>query len=154
MIATKSSDKITMSQPELIQLKKLSQQVAKVHTLKMLVLFGSRARGDDHTKSDWDFAILYDDDQNLEQGYSQLKIYTTLANIFQISSEKIDVVNLKNCSPLIAFHIAKDGKAIYEQTAGEFIKFQMKAWKIYADTQKFRNLQEENIKFWLQKWRR
>lgn len=44
-------------------LKKLSSQLPeKIPYLKMLVLFGSRARGDTHAKSDWDFAALYDEE--------------------------------------------------------------------------------------------
>lgn len=34
--------------------------VQKIPYLKMLILFGSRVRGDNHCKSDWDFAILYE----------------------------------------------------------------------------------------------
>lgn len=137
-----------------LNLDNVASNIAQqIPDLKMLVLFGSRARGDYHTKSDWDFAVLYDEEkQNLVQEYNQLKIYDSLAKVFQISSDKIDVINLSKCSPLLAFNIAKDGKVVYERTSGEFIYFQMKAWKIYADTQKFRKLQKENIEIWLQKW--
>ncbi|WP_287519194.1 nucleotidyltransferase domain-containing protein [Okeania sp. SIO2C2] len=34
----------------------------KIPYLKILVLFGSRARGDTHAKSDWDFAVVYDNE--------------------------------------------------------------------------------------------
>lgn len=33
----------------------------KIPYLKMLVLFGSRAKGNIHAKSDWDFAVVYDE---------------------------------------------------------------------------------------------
>ncbi|WP_293140319.1 nucleotidyltransferase domain-containing protein [Okeania sp. SIO3I5] len=43
-------------------LKKLSPGLSeKIPYLKMLVLFGSHARGDTHARSDWDFAALYDE---------------------------------------------------------------------------------------------
>lgn len=143
--------KFTEFMTELLQ--NISKIAESCPYLKMLVLFGSRARGDTHSKSDWDFAVFYDDElrQATVKGISQFEIYNILADIFQISSDEIDVVDLNNCSPLLAFHVAKDGKVIYEQTPGEFIKFQMKAWKIYADTDKFRKLQRQSIDLWLEK---
>jgi predicted nucleotidyltransferase len=46
------------------KLRELSQQLPdKIPYLKMLVLFGSRATGNIHEKSDWDFAALYDKDK-------------------------------------------------------------------------------------------
>ena len=45
------------------EFKVLSPQLPeKIPYLKMLVLFGSRARGDTHANSDWDFAALYDEE--------------------------------------------------------------------------------------------
>lgn len=43
-------------------LQLLSRQIRKkIPYIKMLVLFGSRARGDIHDKSDWNFAVFYDE---------------------------------------------------------------------------------------------
>lgn len=135
-----------MSNLSLNHLKNLSGELKeKIPDLKMLILFGSRARGNTHSKSDWDFAILSGESLNY------LEIYGILADIFKISDDKIDLVNFKNSSPLLDYHIAKDGKVIYEHQPEEFIKFQMKACKIYADTVKFRELQKQNIKVWLEK---
>ena len=58
---------------------------------------------------------------------------------------------LDRCSPLLGFHVARDGKLIYEKNSGDFVKFQMKAWKIYADTAKFRKSRIKSIELWLQK---
>lgn len=45
------------------EIKVLSPKLPeKIPYLKMLVLFGSRARGDIHANSDWDFAALYDEE--------------------------------------------------------------------------------------------
>lgn len=54
---------MTTKTSSLTDLKTLSHQLPeKIPYLKMLVLFGSQARGDIHAKSDWDFAALYDEE--------------------------------------------------------------------------------------------
>ncbi|MGD1804010.1 type VII toxin-antitoxin system MntA family adenylyltransferase antitoxin [Dapis sp. BLCC M126] len=137
-------------------LKKLSSQLPeKIPYLKMLVLFGSRARGDTHAKSDWDFAALYDEEIRKkmmgDNAFAWFEVPTGLGNIFQINSDIIDVVELNKSSPLLGFHVARDGKLIYEKNSGDFVNFQMKAWKVYADTAKFRKSQRNSIELWLQK---
>lgn len=72
-----------------------------------------------------------------------------MGNIFKINSDIIDVVELNKCSPLLGFHVARDGQLIYEKSSGDFVNFQMKAWKVYADTAKFRKSQRKSIELWL-----
>lgn len=137
-------------------LKKLSPQIVeKIPYLKILVLFGSRAKGNIHTQSDWDFAVFYDEEVRknyiLNNIFTWFEVPEKLGNIFQINSDIIDIVELDRCSPLLSFHVARDGKLIYEKNSGDFINFQMKAWKIYADTAKFRKSRRKSIELWLQK---
>ena len=140
-----------MNDCTLDHLKALSPQYhEKIPYLKMLVLFGSRARGDNHPKSDWDFAVLYDETQRPHRNY--LEIYQVIANLFAIPNDKIDIVDLDRCSHLIAFYIAKEGILLYEREQGKFTHFKMKAWKLYADTAKFREWEQKNIDVWLAKW--
>lgn len=138
------------------ELKALCSELPeKIPYLKMLVLFGSRATGKTHTNSDWDFATLYDEklrETCIANAWSWFEVPLILGQLFEINSDKIDVVELKHCSPLLGFHVARDGKLLYEQQPGEFVNFQCQAWKIYADTAKFRNAQRESINLWLQKW--
>ncbi len=133
-----------------------SQLIEKIPYLKMLVLFGSRARGDTHAKSDWDFAALYDDELRQsyvkDNGFAWFEVPQKLGDFFEINSDIIDVVELNQCSPLVGFYVARDGKLIHEKNQGEFVNFQLKAWKIYADTEKFRQAQRESIDLWLKKW--
>lgn len=102
-----------------------SQLPTKIPCLKMLVLFGSRARGDIHINSDWDFAILYDNENAIENEYQYLEVYKILSDTFPITNE-IDLVDLANCSSLIAHSIARDGKVLYEKESGLFASFQKK----------------------------
>jgi predicted nucleotidyltransferase len=146
-----------MKTPTLEELKELSPQLPeKIPYLKMLVLFGSRARGDIHANSDWDFAALYDEKLREESckhsGFSWFEVSILLGQAFDLNSDKIDVVELNHCTPLLGYYVARDGKLLYEKQPGEFINFQRQAWKIYADTTKFRKAQRQSIELWLQKW--
>lgn len=148
-----------MYSSQLNDIKKLAIQIPKeIPYLKMLVLFGSQARGDNHKLSDWDFAALYNEKLRASFGetqpFSLFAVPCILGKYFQINSDKIDIVDLNYCSPLLGFYVARDGKVLYEEQPGEFIKFQMKAWKIYADSEKFYDAEAESIKLWLQKQKR
>lgn len=103
----------------------------RIPHLQLLVLFGSRARGDHDDQSDWDFAILYDCDtwkrSNREHIHNFLAIYTALSEIFEIPEDRIDLVDLDRASGLIAHYIARDGQLLYERHAGTFSDFQQRS---------------------------
>ncbi|MBP0013784.1 MAG: nucleotidyltransferase domain-containing protein [Roseofilum sp. SID2] len=108
--------------------EKSEQVLAKIPYLKILVLFGSRARGDNQENSDWDFAILYDEELRepilKQNAWRWLEAFHILGEIFGLNDDNIDIVELNSCSRLIAHYVARDGKVIYEQTPGEFENFQ------------------------------
>lgn len=116
------------------QPKTLSDLIAKIPSilqempyLTLLVLFGSRARGDHDVKSDWDFAFLCDEQvqkQYESGGWSTLRVVGVLQKIYRLGDDQIDVVDRKEYSALLAHSIARDGKVIYEQNHGAFVDFQ------------------------------
>ncbi|MGL5509590.1 MAG: type VII toxin-antitoxin system MntA family adenylyltransferase antitoxin [Microcoleaceae cyanobacterium] len=113
----------------ILEIKTLAQQIPKkIPYIKTLILFGSRARGDIHADSDWDFAVFYD--RTIRENIIDNNIFATweipvlLAEIFNISSDKIDLIDLDSCNPLIAHFVARDGQLLYESHTGDFLKFQ------------------------------
>ncbi|OJJ27390.1 hypothetical protein BI308_01990 [Roseofilum reptotaenium AO1-A] len=108
--------------------QKSEQVSAKIPYLKMLVLFGSRARGDNQENSDWDFAVLYDEELRepilKQNAWRWLEAFHILGEIFGLNDDNMDIVELNRCSPLIAHYVARDGKVIYEKLPGEFENFQ------------------------------
>ena len=114
--------------PTLTELQEIASQLPEqIPYLKMLILFGSRARCDTHPKSDWDFAALYDEKLREEycqdRGFSWFEVPGILGQVFGINSDEIDVVELNRCSPLVANFIARDGKLLYEKESGQFERF-------------------------------
>ncbi|MCA2641536.1 MAG: nucleotidyltransferase domain-containing protein [Microcystis aeruginosa Ma_QC_Ch_20071001_S25] len=106
--------------------EKITAIVEKLPNLKLLILFGSRARGEHRPDSDWDFAVLYGERSDRKDISSLLKIYTLLEQAFEIPDDKIDVVDLKECSPILAHYVARDGQLLYERETGLFEVFKEK----------------------------
>lgn len=123
--------------------------------LKLLILFGSRARGEQDPTSDWDFAFLAEPVPVAERKpfwFSGFELLNTLSHLLQISEEKIDIVDLDHCSDLLAHVVARDGQLIYEKTPGEFARFQYSALKSKAELSEFRQSQRQKILQALQQW--
>jgi len=139
--------------PTLEELKALSPKLLeKIPYLKMLVLFGSRARGDTHANSDWDFAALYDEKLREESckdsGFAWFEVPGVIGQVFRLNSDEIDVVELHRSSPLIAHFVARDGKLLYEKEPGEFNNFKQKALMNDVEMQELRlNLRQSIDEF-------
>ena len=119
----------------------------RVPYLTLLVLFGSRARGDATSESDWDFALLCDEEQrnHYEKGdWDSFRVWEALQTAYDLADDAIDVVEMKSCSELLAHYIAKDGHVIYERSPGLFSSFKHANLKSPEKLGKFRqNLKAE-----------
>jgi predicted nucleotidyltransferase len=89
--------------------------LAQALYITLLVLFGSRARGDADSGSDWDFAFLCDEEQRKSYetgGWDSFRVWGILQDIFNLLDDQIDVIEMKDCSELLAHYIALDGKVL------------------------------------------
>jgi len=147
-----------MNTLSLSNLKVISCQLPeKIPYLKMLVLFGSRATGKTHAKSDWDFATLYDEEKRKicmgDSAFAWFEVPQKLGDIFEINSDEIDVVELNRCSSLIANFVARDGKLLYESEPGEFEKFKQTALMSESEIQELEGELVNKIEIFLKEWR-
>jgi len=145
---TQSIDDLKLAIP------KIAEQIPY---LKLLVLFGSRARGDHHIDSDWDFAALYDEEMRGEIANSGklelLNIYSHLTSIFNIDPEKVEVVRLNDCTLAIAHVVARDGLLIYEKENTDFEKFRTKFLLSQEDLRKYQKQKIQSLKLAVNNWR-
>ncbi|MBE9182547.1 nucleotidyltransferase domain-containing protein [Oculatella sp. LEGE 06141] len=133
----------------------LPQILERLPYLRVLVLFGSRARGDNNLNSDWDLAVLYD--QKLRQTYEQggwdfVRGWVIFEQILQLPENKVDFVILNECSDLLAHVIARDGKLLYEQEPGEFEAFRKKSLKTDFELKQIEQQEKDFLELELQKW--
>ncbi|GAB1538854.1 hypothetical protein NUACC21_15180 [Scytonema sp. NUACC21] len=146
-----------MNTPTIEELRELAQQIPeRIPYLKMLVLFGSRATGKIHAQSDWDFAALYNEEERethiQDNNWGWFGVPLILGESFGINPDKIDVLELNNCSWLIAHFAARDGILLYEKEPGGFEYFRLTSLRPESEMKKFRQQQRQLIEMALQKW--
>lgn len=93
--------------------------------LKLLVLHGSRARGDAHARSDWDFAFIGG------PGFDADDLMARLAEA--LHTDTVDLADLSRASGLLRFNVASDGVAVFESTPGSFEQFRLDAISAWLD---------------------
>jgi predicted nucleotidyltransferase len=95
--------------------------------LRLLVLFGSRALGRAHSRSDWDFGYL------AEPGFQPEALHAGL--IQAVNTERVDLVDLDAASGLLRYRAAAQGRPLYEAEPGEFKRFWLEAVDFWCDVE-------------------
>ena len=99
--------------------------------IDLLVLFGSRAKGQASEASDWDLAVLLH--PNKDEPLRIFALDPVLANLLGCSSDAIDVVDLDHSSYLLQRVVAEEGALLFERRPGLFLNFTSRAIRQWAD---------------------
>ena len=93
--------------------------------LHLLVLYGSRARGENRDGSDWDFGYVADPS-------SDIGMFT--AGLVQlVGTDAVDLVDLSTASALLRYRVAADGVVVHEDQRGGFVDFKVEAVRFWCD---------------------
>lgn len=111
--------------------EKLVKQNAEKYSLKLLLLFGSRATGKNYATSDFDVAYLSNKDLDLME---EARLMLDLSPVFK--SEDIDLVNLKKAPPLLYYAVFQDCQVLYEKDPLIFPNLRAYAFKRYVEEAK------------------
>ncbi|PIS32173.1 hypothetical protein COT40_01425 [Candidatus Peregrinibacteria bacterium CG08_land_8_20_14_0_20_41_10] len=123
--------------PKQKELKKL----ANLYQLDLILLFGSRLTGKMHPESDLDLAFYS------HKGLSTVKQDRLLNDLTKITQEnKIDLIDLKKASFLLAMNIAKEGRVLFSRQKGLFDDLLGKIYLNYMDFQRFYRWRSELVK--------
>ncbi|HXH06270.1 MAG TPA: nucleotidyltransferase domain-containing protein [Vicinamibacterales bacterium] len=95
--------------------------------LRLLVLFGSRARGDAGPDADWDLAYLAD------SAFDPDALLADLAET--LGADRIDLVDLARAGGQMRYRVARDGRVLYEAEPGGFRRFQLEAVLFWCDVE-------------------
>lgn len=109
------------------------------HNIKLVVLFGSRARGEPWPDSDWDLAVLFDP-ENYKQNQHNVaglrkELLRELCSV--LGTSRVDLVILNQASPYLRYQVAKSGTPLYEEKKGDFASFASLAVRSYSDSKVF-----------------
>ncbi len=108
-------------------LNNVVEAASRYRALELLILFGSRARGDAHATSDWDFGYLAGPDLDVDLLLAELVIATR--------SDYVDLVNLARSGGLLRIHAARDGIVLVENSADAFERFSFEAASFWCDVE-------------------
>ena len=93
--------------------------------LRLLLLFGSRARSDAQPDSDWDFGYLAEPHLDLPALLSVI--------VETIGSDRVDLVDLGRAGGLLRYRAARDGQVVYEVRPRVAEQFRLEAAQFWCD---------------------
>jgi predicted nucleotidyltransferase len=105
--------------------EKIASALTKHPAVRLLLLFGSRARGQAKDDSDWDFGFVAAPD------FDSVAFYTDLVLI--LGTDKVDLADLSRANGLLRYRAASDGVVMYEATPGEYEKFWLQAVNFWCE---------------------
>lgn len=88
-------------------LRSLGELAGATPSLDLLMLFGSRARGDSHARSDWDLGYL--------AGAAFDPAVFLGAVVARLGTDRVDLVDLSRAGALLRYRAARDGVALFER---------------------------------------
>lgn len=108
--------------------------------LRLVYLFGSRARGNATSTSDTDMAVLF------QEGIERSRQDQILSEIGRRVENKTDLVPLNNATPLLKYEVVSDGKILYQSiTNEEVVRFELGVYREYFHTGRIRRMQFEAL---------
>ena len=107
------------------------ERACKRNGIRLLVLFGSLAKGRTHSESDVDVGYLLE--PNRRPGL--LRLYGQLAPA--LGTERLDLVRMRDALPLLAINIATSGKVIYATDKADWTSYAVHAMQEWDDVRKF-----------------
>lgn len=112
-------------------------ELANKYDLKLIILFGSQVNGRIHQESDYDIAFLSNRELSLSE---QSGFGEGLMPILRIKDERfVNIVDMKTAGPLMLYSITSKGKVLFERKPSFFLSLKLYAWKVFIDTQSFRD---------------
>jgi len=126
-----------------VDTEKLDKVLAS-HRVEIAYLFGSLARGEAGPLSDADVGVLFEEKMEPQARFhAKLMLTSELPSIFGV--KRIDVVDLVNAPPALAFHVIKDATVLRNLNESRRIRFESRTMIRYWDTAPMRRKFQEAI---------
>lgn len=122
------------------ELRHAARDVGETTGARLVVLFGSVARGHD-VPSDLDIGVLAG-----PPGETVDTVDLTNRLTRSLDVAEVDVTDLGRADPLLCMLAARDGVPLYERSPGAFHGFVSLSVRRYADTRKFRAMERRRIR--------
>lgn len=93
--------------------------------LEILIVFGSRARGDARPGSDWDIGYLANETADVPGLLARL--------VETLDDDRVDLVDLRSAGGLLRYRAAREGRLAYEAAADLFDRYRLDAVRFWCD---------------------
>jgi predicted nucleotidyltransferase len=111
---------------------RLGKALAEFAEVRLAFLFGSRARGRAREDSDFDIAVLLDQDAaRAERGQTVRRLAAGLGR--EVSSTLIDLVILNDAPALLRHRVLRDGILLLQRSPEERVRFAVETIRDYQD---------------------
>ena len=119
--------------------KQKINQIGRKYSLRLILLYGSFARGETHDDSDLDIAILGKKPLNLD---TLLSIYAEMPFIFGDNKRReLDLSSLHHINPLFRFYVMRDSVLLYGKSI-DYYSFKAYAFRDYQESQSLLKLMD------------
>ncbi len=108
--------------------------------IRLVYLFGSRARGDAAETSDYDFGVLLGEDADSDYRYILAHELVVL-----LGTSDVDVVPLREAPIELAYNIIAEGRLLFERDLEERVDFEARTISKYCDYLPILRQQREDI---------
>jgi predicted nucleotidyltransferase len=106
-------------------------KLVRDYGLDLVVMFGSRARGEPRGDSDTDIAVRSSRELSRDE---ELTIAAELDKVYP----NVDLCDIRKASPLLLGAIGNDAKLVYQARESLFKEFKIFAWNQYMDFKEVR----------------
>ena len=129
------------NQDRIEEIKRKLAPLFQEQALQIVLLFGSTALGRFHKRSDIDLAFFFDRPTDI--------VLLTNKVTRLLGTDRVDVVDLRRCSPLLTFAAVSQGTLLYERASGLFATVYSLAFRRYIDTKELREAQDRVVEQFL-----
>jgi predicted nucleotidyltransferase len=112
--------------------ERLAAVLAEMPEVRLGFLYGSRARGESRSDSDFDIALLVDESTAREErGAVIRRLASRLGRA--VSSTLLDLVILNDAGALFRHRVLRDGTLLYQRSPEDRVRFAIRAIQDYQD---------------------
>jgi len=121
--------------------KKKLEGIGKKHDLRLILVYGSYAKGTQNKLSDLDIACLARKSFGFDETMS---LYSDFSSLFGDIERELDVVILNKKDPLFLYQVSKGAELLYGDMV-DFQEFKAFAFRNYMDSKDLRELEKKLV---------
>ena len=112
----------------------LAERLAALPEVRLAYLFGSRARGRARADSDFDVAVLVDDERVADAtGVSRMIRHLAGRLGGDVPADLLHIVLLNGAPPLLRHRVLREGKMLHARAESERVRFAIRTIREYQD---------------------